>query len=177
MLLYIKLYFEFFKIGLFTIGGGLATIPFLRELSIKTNWFSEMDLVNMLAISESTPGAIGVNMATYTGFLTGDFLGGTVATLGLVTPSILIILLISKALKKFKENPFVISGFYAIRPASIGLIVAATFGIVKVSFFPNNINIKAIILGIILWIIIKKIKTNPILLIFFSGIIGIICKI
>ncbi|WP_297407150.1 chromate transporter [uncultured Cetobacterium sp.] len=185
MLLYIKLYYEFCKIGFFTVGGGLATIPFLESLSNKTNWFTEKDLVNMLAISESTPGAIGINMATYTGYLTGGPLGGIVATLGIVTPSVLIILVISKALKKFKENTYINGAFYGLRPASVGLITAATFGIIKVSFlysskhlsFFQNLNIKSLILGIILYILIKKIKINPILLIVCSGVVGVIFKI
>lgn len=185
MLLYIKLYYEFCKIGLFTIGGGLATIPFLENLSKNTNWFTEKELVNMIAISESTPGAIGINMATYTGYLTGGSLGGIIATLGIITPSVLIILFISKTLKKFKENIYINGAFYGLRPASIGLISAATFGIFKLSFFYNsihlsffkNINIKASILGIILCILIKVVKVNPILLIIISGFIGIIFKI
>lgn len=184
MLLYLKLYYEFFKIGLFTIGGGLATIPFLKNLSESTHWFSNTDLVNMIAISESTPGAIGINMATYTGYLTGGTLGGVISTIGLITPSIIIILLISSVLKKFKENIFVNAAFYGLRAASTGLIVAATIEIFKISFlhlntnssFFNRINIKALILGIILFTLIKKIKINPIFLIFISGIIGIIFK-
>lgn len=184
MLLYLKLYYEFFKIGLFTIGGGLATIPFLKNLSESTHWFSNTDLVNMIAISESTPGAIGINMATYTGYLTGGTLGGVISTVGLITPSIIIILLISSVLKKFKENIFVNAAFYGLRAASTGLIVAATIEIFKISFlylntnssFFNRINIKALILGIILFTLIKKIKINPIFLIFISGIIGIIFK-
>ncbi|WP_297407312.1 chromate transporter [uncultured Cetobacterium sp.] len=178
MLLYLKLYYEFFKIGLFTIGGGLATIPFLKNLSESTHWFSNTDLVNMIAISESTPGAIGINMATYTGYLTGGTLGGVVSTVGLITPSIIIILLISSVLKKFKENIFVNAAFYGLRAASTGLIVAATIEIFKISFLHlNSINIKALILGIILFTLIRKIKINPIFLIFISGIIGIIFKI
>ena len=178
MLLYLKLYYEFFKIGLFTIGGGLATIPFLKNLSESTHWFSNTDLVNVIAISESTPGAIGINMATYTGYLTGGTLGGVVSTVGLITPSIIIILLISSVLKKFKENIFVNAAFYGLRAASTGLIVAATIEIFKISFLHlNSINIKALILGIILFTLIRKIKINPIFLIFISGIIGIIFKI
>lgn len=184
MLLYIKLYYEFFKIGLFTIGGGLATIPFLKSLSENTGWFTQTDLVNMIAISESTPGAIGINMATYVGYLTGGTLGGVISTVGLISPSIIIILMISSVLNKFKENVFVNAAFYGLRAASTGLIVAATFGIIKISFFYSkentsfleNTNIKALILGGILFLLIKKIKINPIILIFCSGVIGIIFK-
>lgn len=184
MLIFIRLYYEFFKIGLFTIGGGLATIPFLKNLSERTAWFTQTDLINMIAISESTPGAIGINMATYTGYLTAGCLGSIIATVALITPSIIVIFIITTILKKFKESNLVKAGFYGLRAASTGLILAATFGIIKISFFyknekymfMNKINIKALILGIILFLIIRKKKMHPIIIILFSGFIGIILK-
>lgn len=185
VLLYLKLYYEFAKIGLFAVGGGLATIPFLVQLSDKTGWFSKTDLVNMIAISESTPGAIGVNMATYVGYLTGGGIGGIISTLGLITPSIIVILIVSHMLKKFKDNPFVNAAFYGLRAASTGLIVAATYGVFKISFFnlkKNDlsifeiINFKGVILGILLYLAMKKIKIHPIGFIILSGVIGVIFK-
>ena len=90
-MIYLQLFYEFFKIGLFAIGGGLATLPFLYNLSDKTAWFTHAQLADMIAVSESTPGAIGVNMATYVGYQTVGFFGGVIATIGLVFPSIIII--------------------------------------------------------------------------------------
>ena len=100
-MIYIKLFLEFFKIGLFAVGGGLATIPFLYDLAEKTSWFTKAELSNMIAVGESTPGPIGVNMATYAGVQTTGILGGISATLGLICPSLIIILIIAKILDKF----------------------------------------------------------------------------
>ena len=132
-MIYLQLFFEFFKVGLFAIGGGLATIPFLTDMGARTGWFSAGELANMIAISESTPGPMGVNMATYVGFHTGTLAGGTlggilggvIATLGLVCPSIIVILIIAGFLKKFRESRGVDAVFYGIRPASTALIAAA----------------------------------------------------
>ena len=132
-MIYLQLFFEFFKAGLFAIGGGLATIPFLTDMGARTGWFSAGELANMIAISESTPGPMGVNMATYVGFHTGSLAGGVVggiaggviATLGLVCPSIIVILIIAGFLKKFRESRGVDAVFYGIRPASTALIAAA----------------------------------------------------
>ena len=124
-MIYLQLFFEFFKTGLFAIGGGLATIPFLTDMGARTGWFTAGDLANMIAVSESTPGPMGVNMATYVGFHTGGVLGGVVATLGLVCPSIIVILIIAGFLKKFRESRGVDAVFYGIRPASTALIAAA----------------------------------------------------
>ena len=106
-MLYIRLFLEFCRVGLFSVGGGLATIPFLTDLGERTGWFSPGDLANMIAISESTPGPMGVNMATYVGFHTGGVVGGVVATLGLVSSSIVIILIIAGFLEKFRQSKVV----------------------------------------------------------------------
>ena len=124
-MIYIQLFYEFFKTGLFAIGGGLATLPFLYNLSDKTGWFTHTDLTNMIAVSESTPGPLGVNTATYVGFTVGGLPGAIVATLGLVAPSIIVILIIASFLKAFRDSRIVDSAFYGLRPASTGLIAAA----------------------------------------------------
>ena len=103
-MIYLRLFFEFCKIGLFSIGGGLATIPFLTDLGERTGWFTSGDLANMIAISESTPGPMGVNMATYVGFSSGGVLGGVIATLGLIFPSVVVILIIANFLQKFRQS-------------------------------------------------------------------------
>lgn len=95
-MIYLQLFYEFFKAGLFAVGGGLATLPFLHEISEKTGWFSIAELMDMIAVSESTPGPIGVNMATYAGFSTAGILGSLAATIGLVFPSVVIIIFVYK---------------------------------------------------------------------------------
>ena len=133
MMLYLRLFYEFFKAGLFAIGGGLATLPFLYEISDKTGWFTHGQLADMIAVSESTPGPIGVNMATYVGFETGGPAGAVAATLGLIAPSVIIILIIAGFLKAFQDNAYVKAVFHALRPASAALIAAAGLGVVKIS--------------------------------------------
>ena len=143
--IFFTLYFQFFKIGLLALGGGLATLPFLSELGLSTGWYNELDIANMLAVSESTPGAIGVNMSTYVGYtvtfseFNGNyfiaFLGSIISTLGLVSPSIILIVIISLVLRKFKDNKYVAWLFYGLRAASIGLIIAALYSILKISIF------------------------------------------
>lgn len=116
MMVFLYLFIEFFKIGLFAIGGGPATIPFLMDLTDRYDWYTKEDVINMLAVSESTPGPIGINMATYAGFKAAGFLGGLVATLSLVLPSLIVVILIAKLLNNFSKNPFVRSAFSTIRP-------------------------------------------------------------
>ena len=141
-MIFLRLFLEFFKIGICAFGGGLATIPFLEELSSATGWYTIEELANMIAVSESTPGAIGVNMSTYVGYQavmqTYDniflgFLGGMTATLAFVTPSILVILIICQFLTKFRNSKYVNWAFYGLRAASFGLICSAAYSILKLS--------------------------------------------
>lgn len=184
MKLLLLLYYEFFKTGLFAVGGGLATIPFLSNMSDKYGWFTHQDLTNMIAVAESTPGPIGVNTATYVGYTTAGIWGGIIATLGLITPSIIIIMIISKMLYTFSENIFVKTTFKYLRPASIGLILASALAFTSSTllqkplsegFFPN---IPAAILAICLFCILQFIpiakSLHPIVWICLSAIIGII---
>ncbi len=182
---FLVLYYEFFKIGLFAIGGGLATIPFLEDLCNKYDWFTQADLSNMIAVSESTPGPIGVNMATYTGFTNGVFyggiptgiLGGIISTLGLVTPSVIIILIIAGILEKFKNNKYVEQGFYGLRPAVVGLIGAAMVSIFKSSLFNNDFftfDYRVWLIFIpLLFVSFKFKKVHPLFLILIGAILGI----
>lgn len=140
----LRLFYEFFKVGLFSIGGGLATLPFLYDISDKTGWFTHADITNLIAISESTPGPIGVNAATYVGFLTDGLAGAVTATIGLIAPSIVIIILISRVLERFRDSRLVDDLFYGLRPASTGLIAAAGLLVVKSTFFvPGAANFAA----------------------------------
>ena len=189
MMLYLRLFWEFFKTGLFAVGGGMATLPFMYDISDKTGWFTHSMLADMVAVSESTPGPIGVNMATYVGFVTGGIPGAVIATVGLVTPSVIVILLIARVLKAFRENQYVDAGFYGLRPCSIGLIAAAGVLVVKLALFNTELyastgaiadlfNVKALILAAVLLAAtrcIKKLKgLHPIVFILASAVIGIV---
>lgn len=194
-MLFLRLFLEFFKTGLFAIGGGMATIPFLYEMSDKTGWFTHADLANMIAVSESTPGPIGVNMATYVGYITGmntggtalAFLGALTATIGLITPSVIVIMLVAAVLKKFSENRYVNSAFYGLRPASTALIAAAGITVVITNLLPINdiiekgvwaVNWQGLILAAALWVLMNKVKftkkLHPIVFIGISAVVGII---
>ena len=131
----LQLYWEFLLVGMFSMGGGMATVPFLFDLSARTGWFTTADLSTMIAISEATPGPIGVNMATYVGYVSAGIPGSVVAPLGLVTPAVVIILLVSKILSTLWQNPRVKGLFYALRPASVGLIGAAALSVCGVHSF------------------------------------------
>jgi len=130
MSVYLRLFWEFFKTGLFAVGGGMATLPFLKDIGETTGWYTYTELMNMLAVSESTPGPIGINMATYVGFTAGGIPGAVIATLGEVAPSIIVILIIAAMLKKFRDSKYVNNAFYGLRPASTGLIGAACVAVV-----------------------------------------------
>lgn len=134
-MIWLRLFWEYFKTGLFAIGGGMATVPFLREMSARTGWFTAGKLADMIAVSESTPGPIGVNMATYVGFLTAGIPGAAVATVGLITPSVIVILIVSAFLQKFRDSKYVNAVFYGLRPASTAMILAALVLVVKATFF------------------------------------------
>lgn len=135
---YITLMFEFFKVGLFSVGGGLATLPFLYNLADRFDWFDRAALANMIAVSESTPGPMGVNMATYAGYHAGGLLGGVLATLALAFPELVIIIVISKFLSKFSENKYVKGVFYALHPAVGALITLACIQVYKSSFLSSE---------------------------------------
>ena len=186
---YLRLYFEFFKTGLFSVGGGMATFPFLYEMATRTGWFTHEQLADMIAVSESTPGPIGVNMATYVGYTTGGIPGAVIATLGLATPSVIVILLIARVLKAFRQSPYVDSAFYGLRPCSIGLISAAGALVLKISMLNIDlfkesgkifdlINIKAVILAAILVYLTRYCKKtkgfHPIVFIAFAAAVGIV---
>lgn len=131
----LQLYWEFFLVGLFSMGGGMATVPFLFDLAERTGWFTHADLTTMIAISEATPGPIGINMATYVGYVSAGIPGSIIAPIGLSTPAVVIILLVSKILNTIWDNPKVKGLFYALRPASVGLIGAAALSVCAVSLF------------------------------------------
>ena len=185
-MIYLRLFWEFFKTGLFAIGGGLATIPFLYDMSARTGWFSSSDISNMLAVSESTPGPIGVNMATYVGYHVGGLLGGIVSTLALVLPSVIIILMVARALKAFRDNVYVKNVLYGIRPASLAMIAYAGLLVFKISMLYEDkigtgnvlswINYKAIALGAVILFAYLKWKKHPIVYILAAAVCGVVFK-
>ena len=176
-MIYLQLFWEFFKTGLFAMGGGMATVPFLFEISAKTGWFTTAELANMIAISESTPGPIGVNMATYVGFETAGVLGGIVATIGLAMPALIITLLIAKILARIKDNPVVETVFRYLRPAVIGLILFALWQLLPLTFLGEEGNIlvlPVIAFAVLLFCLLKFKKVHPIVWIGVGAVFGLI---
>ena len=186
-MIYLRLFFEFFKAGLFAVGGGLATLPFLNDIADRTGWFTRAQLADMLAVSESTPGPIGVNMATYVGFTTASVPGAIIATLGLVTPSVIIILIVAAFLRAFRDNKYVNSAFYGLRPASTAMVAAAGIGVMGLtlvhageafglSFFNwPALALAAVVLVLTRWVGPTK-KLHPIVFILASAVVGVILK-
>lgn len=198
MSILIRLYWELFKTGLFAVGGGLATLPFLQDIGESTGWYTYSDLMNMLAVSESTPGPIGINMATYVGFTIAGVPGAVIATIGEVTPSIIVILIVAALLKSFRENRFVNDGFYGLRPASTGLIGAAGITIIlevmtniqtlssesgiinqfAVESGASLINWPPVALAAIILVLTNWVKPtknlHPIIFIAFSAVVGVV---
>ena len=182
-----QLIYQFFKTGLFAVGGGLATLPFLYEMGEITGWFTDQDILNLLAVSESTPGPIGINMSTYVGFITSGIPGAVLSSLALAAPSVIVILLVIQVLDKFKGSPVVEGIFKGLRPASIGLITAAFLGVVKESllFLQNYagfstmlsvFNWKGIALAVALFFIMRKWKKHPIVYIAIAAATGIVFR-
>lgn len=187
---FLYLFYEFFKIGLFAIGGGPATIPFLFDLANSDyGWFTPKQLVDMIAVSESTPGPIGVNMATYAGYnagyaqwgVGGGILGGIVATMGLVVPSIIVIIIIAGFLKSFSENKYVKSAFYGIRPMVSALVLFAVYGIVEQTYYQDGRFawlVIAISLAMFGLMFIKKLKKlHPAFWLLIGAVAGIILNL
>lgn len=192
MSIYLTLFVEFFKIGLFAIGGGLATIPFLYDLTDKYDWITPGMISDMIAVSESTPGPIGINTATYVGYNVAGISGGVVASLALVLPSFLIIIVIARFIAKFQTNPYVVSVFSVLRPAVTALIAVAGLQVLQMVVFKDGsfpgfaagfggvtaaLNTGSILLFAVLLIVSFKTKFHPIVYIAIAAAAGIIFKI
>ncbi len=186
----LTLCFEFFKTGLFAVGGGLATLPFLSEMADKYPWFTHEQLADMIAVSESTPGPIGVNMATYVGFRVCGIPGSVLATLSLVLPSLIIIVIVAKMMNKYMSNKYVQWAFSGLRPAVTGLIAAAGWSVVELALldltdfniarFWEAINIPAVIIFAVVLFLAQFKKTkklHPIVFIGACAVLGILLKL
>ena len=185
---FLVLFLEFFKTGLFAIGGGLATLPFLSEMGTKYGWFTQEELANMLAVSESTPGPIGVNMATYVGNTAGGVLGGVATTLALILPSYLIILMVSKVMNRFHDNLYVQGAMKTLRPASVGMVASAILGVLgsvlldqsaiaSLSRLQMIVIPNAILFVVLLALYLKFKKLHPIVILGIGAAAGIIFKL
>ena len=182
MMLYLRVFAEFFKIGLFAVGGGMATLPFLYDLADATGWFTHAQLTNMIAVAESTPGPIGVNTATYVGFETLGVGGALTATLGLVMPSFLIVLAVAAFLSSFRKNRLVESAFYALRPASTALITAAGISVVRAAFLESAaFRWESVVLAGVLLLLTNVVKPtcklHPVVFIALAALAGVVCRL
>lgn len=170
MKIFLLLFLEFFKIGLFSVGGGYATMPFLYHIINDYGWYSSEQLSNMIAVSILTPGPVGVNMATFAGYQTSGIAGAVLATLSLILPSYIIVIAVSKIINTFHDNFWVKSLLYSLKPAGCGLLCA-----VGIDFFIDHVSsIKALILFIFLFILSFKFKKNPLYYFLIAGCIGVI---
>ena len=182
LLLYFQLSYEFLKTGLFSFGGGLATLPFLSSISERTGWYTQQQLADMIAISESTPGPIGVNMATFAGYQVLGVPGAVVATVSLVLPSLCIVILLAKLMAKFSENKYVQAAMYGLRPAVAAMIAVALYGLARISLFSAGfaVNWKAMLIfaAVFLALNIKKLqRLHPAVWLFLAAAAGVALQI
>ena len=168
-MLYLRLFFEFFYIGLFSFGGGYSTLPFLYHLADVRKWYTTKQLSDMIALSSITPGPVGVNVATFAGFTTAGVEGAAIATLSVILPSFIIVIAVSKILNKFKSNNYVKSVIYTLKPTGCGLLAA-----VGVDMFVNNTNLLGMFLFVCLFIASLTEKRDPIFYLAVSAVFGLI---
>ena len=183
-MIYFRLFYEFAKVAVFTFGGGMASIPFLQEMAVETGWFTLEQLTDFIAISESTPGPIAVNIATYAGYNTAGYLGGVCATMGLVFPAIVLMTIVAKFITAFRGNKYIDKAFYGLRPCVLALIASALIGIAEVTLlnkgaagFAEFINWRAcliIIVVVALQSTEKFKKVHPVAFLALSAVLGIV---
>ncbi len=181
-MIYWQLFWTFFKIGAFTFGGGYAMLPLIEEEVMSHGWMSMQELINFVAVSESTPGPFAVNISTYVGTETAGILGAVVASLGVVLPSFLIILIIARCFFAFKENKVVKGAMHGLRPAVVGLITAAALGVGKTAFFAHGVSYEAmkpvsfgVSVGLFALVMFaQRKKVHPIAIIVLCAAVGIV---
>lgn len=180
-MIYLKLFFTFLKIGVFTFGGGYAMLPLVQEEVLKNGWMNTAQLVNFIAVSESTPGPFAVNISTYVGTQTAGFGGALVATFGVVLPSFIIIVIIAKFFSSFSDNKYVKGAMAGLRPAVVGMIAAAVISVGSSVFFTEGFS-TAVFSSMEFWIsavifavtfVLAFMKKHPIIIILLSAAMGI----
>lgn len=195
---FLLLIYEFFKTGAFAIGGGLATIPFLKEMSQNRNWFTVQELMDFIAISESTPGPIGINMATYAGFkaISNEYgseamgiLGAIISPLALVVPSVLAVLFVAKFYEKFKTNEYIAAAFAGVRASTAGLICGAMGGTFitmlwnstewekTLNIFSAINKVETVAFIVFTFLIFKFKKLHPVIFIAAGAVLGIVFEL
>ena len=172
-MIYIHLFVEFFKIGLFSFGGGYATIPFLYHISQVYNWYSLDELTQMVAVASITPGPVGINVATYAGLKSAGILGSALATMAEMLPSLFLVIIVSKLLRKFSDNFYVKSIIETLKPISCALLTSVAIGLLV----PDLKDIKALILLAFLLLMSWKSKKDPLVYIFIAALIGVLIAI
>ncbi len=184
-MIYFQLFYEFCKVAIFTFGGGMASIPFLEEMAVRTGWFTLAQLTDFIAISESTPGPIAVNIATYAGYNTAGYLGGVCATMGLVFPAIVLMTIVAKFITAFRGNKYIDWAFYGLRPCVLALILSALLGIAKVTLLYEGATLATLLASInwravgifalvaVLQNVKKFKKLHPVVFLSMSAVLGI----
>ncbi|MDR1899072.1 MAG: chromate transporter [Treponema sp.] len=181
---FLVLFAEFFKIGLFSVGGGLATLPFLYELAEKYDWFGREKVADFLAVAQSAPGAVGVNMGAQAGFMAAAAGGALLAVLGLITPSIIVIIIVARMFRSFKENKTVAAVFSGLRPAAVGLLTAAGLGVWKLALVDAGAPVwykmirprEALIFAAV-FVLLRKFRIHPVIYIAAAGALGLALKL
>ena len=187
-MIYLQLFLEFARVGLFAIGGGMASVPFLMDLADRTGWYTQAQLVDMIAISESTPGPIGINMATYVGFTTAGVVGSVCATLGMVLPSLVLVCIVARFFQVFRSSPVVQGAMYGLRPAATGLIAAAGLSVILLSIvnltalkngvIGQVIDWKSGVLAVVLFVLTNYVKPtkelHPVVFIAVAALAGVV---
>ncbi len=185
-MIYFQLFYEFCKVAIFTFGGGMASIPFLEDMAVETGWFTLAQLTDFIAISESTPGPIAVNIATYAGYNTAGYLGGVCATMGLVFPAIIMMTIVAKFITAFRGNKYIDRAFYGLRPCVLALIMSALLGIAKVTLLYEGVTLAALFTGInwrsvdifVLVAVLQNVKQfkklHPVVFLGLSAVLGIV---
>lgn len=166
-----KLYLAFFKIGAFSFGGGYAMIPFIEaEIVKKNDWITLNEFMDIIGISQMTPGPVAINSATFVGFRVAGIIGSIFATLGVVTMSFILVSVASKAMDKLKDNIYLKSALLGIRPILIALIISAFLSLAKEAY----IDLKSIIIGLAIGLMLLSKKINPILIICIAAVLGLV---
>lgn len=199
-MIYLSLFWEYFKIGLFTIGGGYAMLPMVKQVVLRYGWLAEQQLIDFIGVAESTPGPFAINLATFVGMhvgidntslgVFGGFLGAIIATTAVVLPSIVIIIIVTKLFAKFKQSTAVQGALYGVKPVVVGLILSAAVGLVVKVVLPNlnlakptadgfsQFNWVSLLILLVMFplskVKIKGKKVHPILLIVISAVVGVV---